>query len=52
MDARFNFGTVTVNERSEWVLDCFQSSTSASIPTDPRNKPVCHLFYKMGVNLP
>ena len=23
--------------------------TSASIPTDPRNKPVCHLFYTMGV---
>ena len=23
--------------------------TSASIPTDPRNKPVCHLFYTIGV---
>ena len=29
--------------------DCFQRSTSASIPTDPRIKPVWHLFYKMGM---
>ena len=46
---KLNFGTVEAYEHSEWVLDCFQSSMSASIPTDPRNKPVCHLFYKMGV---
>ena len=43
MDAQVNFWTVR-----EWVLDCFQSS-SAYIPTDPQSKPVCHLFYKMGM---
>ena len=26
----------------------FQSFTTASISTDQRNKPVCHLFFKKG----
>ena len=38
------------NPRAQRVgFRLFPKLTSASIPTDPRNKPVCHLFYTMGV---
>ena len=41
---KVNFATVLSHEHSEWVLDCFQSSTSASNWTDWSRKYVRALY--------
>ena len=40
----------SLNPRAQRVgFRLFPKLTSASNPTDPRNKPVRHLFYRMGI---